>query len=42
MSKKSFKRSTELNRVYAIPTSKRKNDDGTETQLYRIVDRPSY
>lgn len=42
MSKKSFKRSTLLNRVFAIPTRKRKNADGTETQLYRIVTRPRY
>ena len=36
MSSKSLKRATENSRVVALPSRKRKNEDGTETQLYNI------
>ena len=36
MSKKALLRATRNNRVVAFPSKKRKNEDGTETQLYRI------
>jgi hypothetical protein len=36
MSKKDLKKSTRFNRVVALPSKKRKNEDGTETQLYNI------
>lgn len=36
MSSKALKRATRNNRVVALPSRKRKNEDGTETQLYNI------
>lgn len=36
MSSKALKRVTKNNRVVALPSRKRKNEDGTETQLYNI------
>lgn len=34
MSKNSLKKLMSLNKVFITPSKKRKNDDGTETQLY--------
>lgn len=42
MSKKGFKKLMAQNRVVAIPTQKKKNDDGNEVQFYRIVKLHSY
>ena len=36
MSKKDLAKFTKHNRVVALPSKKRKNEDGTETQLYNI------
>ena len=36
MSSKGLLRATRNNRVVALPSRKRKNEDGTETQLYNI------
>jgi hypothetical protein len=36
MSSKSLKNATANNRVVALPSRKRKNEDGSETQLYNI------
>ena len=36
MSTKALKRAIVHNRVVALPSRKRKNEDGSETQLYNI------
>lgn len=36
MSKNKLERATKGERVVALPSRKRKNEDGTETQLYNI------